>query len=95
MSISNIAGGVCAPKGFVAGGVHCGIRKNATKKDLAIVSAEVRCTAAAVYTQNKVFGAPITVTRAHLADGYAQAVIVNSGNANTCNRGGVEHAEEM
>ena len=90
-----INGGVTAAKGFIASGIHCGIRKNQTKKDLAMIKSEVRCSAAAVYTQNKVYGAPITVTRENLKDGMAQAVIVNSGNANTCNHDGVEKAEFM
>lgn len=90
-----IDGGVTAAKGFMASGIHCGIRKNQTKKDLAMIKSENLCSAAAVYTQNKVYGAPITVTRNNIADGYAQAVIVNSGNANTCNSDGVEKAEMM
>lgn len=90
-----IEGGVTAAKGFTASGIHCGIRKNQTKKDLAMIKSEVKAAAAAVYTQNKVYGAPITVTRNNIADGYAQAVIVNSGNANTCNSDGVEKAEMM
>ena len=90
-----ITGGVCAPKGFAANGVHCGIRKNKVKKDLALITSEVRCAAACVYTQNLVKGAPILVTKEHVKDGYAQAVIVNSGNANTCNANGVEIAEKM
>ncbi len=90
-----IEGGVCAAKGFMAGGVHCGIRKNRTKKDLALIFSEVPCTAAAVYTQNLVKGAPLTVTKKHLSDGVAQAVICNSGNANTCNADGIEIAEKM
>ncbi|MDR1263456.1 MAG: bifunctional glutamate N-acetyltransferase/amino-acid acetyltransferase ArgJ [Oscillospiraceae bacterium] len=95
MQIQWLPGGVCAPKGFKAGGIHCGIRKNAHKKDLALVLADDPCAAAAVYTRNKVFGAPITVTRAHLADGKAQAFICNSGNANTCSADGVELADAM
>ena len=90
-----IDGGVTAAKGFTASGIHCGIRKNQSKKDLAMIKSEVKAAAAAVYTQNKVYGAPITVTRNNLADGYAQAVIVNSGNANTCNSDGVEKAGMM
>ncbi len=87
--------GVTAAKGFKASGIHCGIRKNQTKKDLAMIVSENICSAAAVYTQNKVYGAPITVTRNNIANGFAQAVIVNSGNANTCNSDGVEKAELM
>ncbi len=90
-----INGGVTAAKGFTASGIHCGIRKNQTKKDLAMIKSEVKAAAAAVYTQNKVYGAPITVTRNNISDGFAQAVIVNSGNANTCNSDGVEKAELM
>ncbi len=90
-----ISGGVCAAKGFTAGGVHCGIRKSRTKKDLAMIVSQVPASCAAVYTTNLVKGAPITVNKKHLADGVAQAVICNSGNANTCNKGGVEIAEAM
>ncbi len=90
-----IEGGVCAAKGFTAGGVHCGIRKNREKRDLALIYSEVRATAAAVYTTNLVKGAPLTVTKKHLSDGFAQAVICNSGNANTCNANGIEIAEKM
>ena len=88
-------GGVCAPKGFKASGIHCGIRKNKTKKDLALIVADNLCSSAAVYTTNKVYGAPITVTREHLKNGKAQVVICNSGNANTCNADGVEKAKMM
>ena len=88
-------GGVCAPKGFKASGVHCGIRKNKTKKDLALILSDNLCSAAAVYTTNKVYGAPITVTRQHLENGKAQAVVCNSGNANTCNADGVQKAKMM
>ena len=95
MQYQEVAGGICAPKGFAAAGVHCGIRANhAEKYDLALIKADVRCAAAGVYTTNKVCGAPIKVDRAHLKDGYAQAIIVNSGNANTCAANGVALAEE-
>ncbi len=90
-----INGGVTAPKGFKASGIHCGIRKNKSKKDLALIVSDVECDAAAVYTQNLVYGAPITVTRNNIADGKAKAVICNSGIANTCNADGVEKAELM
>ncbi|MBQ3116375.1 MAG: bifunctional ornithine acetyltransferase/N-acetylglutamate synthase [Clostridia bacterium] len=90
-----IQGGVCAAKGFKANGVHCGIRKNRTKKDLALIVSEVPATTAAVYTTNLVKGAPLTVTKTHIADGIAQAVICNSGNANTCNANGIVIAEAM
>jgi len=93
--MKNITGGVCAAKGFEAAGIHCGVRKNKDKKDLAMIYSPVRCASAAVYTKNLVKGAPITVTKANIADGYAQAVICNSGNANTCNANGIEIAESM
>ena len=88
-------GGVCAAKGFVAGGIHCGIRKNHDKKDLAMIVSEVPASAAAVYTQNLVKGAPLVVTKKHLENGVARAIVCNSGNANTCNANGIEIAEQM
>lgn len=90
-----IQGGVCAPKGFTAAGIHCGIRKNKTKKDLALIYSACKASAASTYTQNKVKGAPIAVTKAHLQNGYAQAILCNSGNANTCNANGEEIANGM
>ena len=93
--INYIEGGVCAAKGFRASGIHCGIRKNKTKKDLSLIVSDRKCSASAVYTTNLVCGAPIKVTRANLADGCARAVICNSGNANTCNADGIQIAETM
>ena len=90
-----IQGGVCAAAGFKANGVHCGIRKNHSKKDLALIVSQVPAAAAAVYTTNLVKGAPLTVTKQNIADGKAQAVICNSGNANTCNADGIEIAQAM
>ncbi|MBR6823663.1 MAG: bifunctional glutamate N-acetyltransferase/amino-acid acetyltransferase ArgJ [Firmicutes bacterium] len=90
-----VSGGVCAAKGFKASGIHCGIRKNKAKKDLALIVSSVPASAAAVYTTNLVKGAPLTVTKQHLANGKAQAVICNSGNANTCNADGIAIAEQM
>ena len=91
-----IDGGVCAAKGFKASGAIAGIKAgNTTKRDLALISCDVRCKAAALFTTNKVKGAPIVVSREHLQDGYAQAIVVNSGNANTCNANGIEIAEGM
>ncbi len=92
--MKRIEGGVCAAKGFTAAGVHCGIRKNRTKRDIALIYSETMAAAACVYTTNLVKGAPLAVTRRHLADGYAQAIICNSGNANTCNTGGEQLAEQ-
>ncbi|MBQ3202663.1 MAG: bifunctional glutamate N-acetyltransferase/amino-acid acetyltransferase ArgJ [Clostridia bacterium] len=93
--IKLIDGGVCAAEGFLAGGIHCGIRKNRTKRDLALIVSRVPASAAAVYTTNLVKGAPLTVTKEHIADGVAQAIICNSGNANTCNADGIQVAENM
>ena len=93
--MKTIEGGVCAAKGFTANGIHCGIRKNKTKKDLALVVSEVPASAAAVYTTNLVKGATLQVTRKHLANGVAQAIVCNSGIANTCCAGGEAVAEEM
>ena len=90
-----INGGVCAAQGFTANGIHCGIRRNTTKADLALVLSKVTANAAAIYTTNLVKGAPLLVTKAHLSNGKAQAVICNSGNANTCNADGIEIAEKM
>ena len=95
MDINIISGGVCAPKGYKANGIHCGVRRSRSKRDLALVVSEKLAAAAGVYTQNLVKGAPITVTKANLADGHAQAIICNSGNANTCNADGVEIAEAL
>lgn len=90
-----IEGGICAAKGFKAAGIHCGIRKNRSKKDLALIYSEKEATAAAVYTTNLVKGAPIAVTKEHIADGKCQALICNSGIANTCNANGRAMAEAM
>ena len=105
---SYIDGGVCAAKGFQASGMYCGIKKamapdsnggeiGSEKNDIALVAADTLCNAAAVYTQNKVKGAPVLVMQQHLAatGGKAKAVIANSKNANTCNADGIEKAEAM
>ena len=90
-------GGVCAAKGFLANGLNCGLNSDQNKNDLCLIVSEKECSAAAVYTQNKVKGAPILVTKEHLAKtgGKAKAVIANSKNANTCNADGEEKAEKM
>ena len=90
-----ITGGVCAAKGFKANGIHCGIRHNHSKKDLALIVSDAPATAAAVYTQNLVKGAPLAITKENIANGIAQAVICNSGNANTCNADGPQIARDM
>ena len=93
--MKTIQGGVCAAKGFTANGIHCGIRKNKSKRDLSLIFSEVKANAASVYTTNLVKGAPLVVTKQHLSDGRAQAIICNSGNANTCSDDGIERAEKM
>ena len=93
-----IDGGVCAAKGFKASGVYCGIKENPTRKnDIAMIVSDVMCNTAGVYTQNKVKGAPVIVTKKNLekSGGKAKAVIVNSKNANTCNADGEDKANEM
>ena len=90
-----IQGGVCAAQGFRANGVHCGIRHNRTKRDLTLIVSDVPASAAGVYTQNLVKGAPLIVTKKNIENGIAQAVICNSGNANTCNADGIQIAEGM
>lgn len=95
MQYKFIDGSVCAPAGFKAAGMHCGIRKNAQKNDLALIYSECPCAASAVFTQNLVKGAPIQVTKSNLIHGRAQAVICNSGNANTCNSDGIIKAKAM
>ena len=90
------SGGVTAPKGFLASGVHCGVKsKNNDKKDVALIVSEIECTAAAVYTTNKVKADPIYVTMEHLADGKAWGFVANSGNANACAPNGRKYAERM
>ncbi|NLD19363.1 MAG: bifunctional glutamate N-acetyltransferase/amino-acid acetyltransferase ArgJ [Clostridiales bacterium] len=93
MDIEYINGGVCAPQGFKAAGIACGF-KSKGKKDLALIVSDVMCTVAAVYTTNKVKGAPLAVTKKNISDGLAKAIICNSGNANTCAPGGIAVAEK-
>jgi glutamate N-acetyltransferase/amino-acid N-acetyltransferase len=95
MHLTPIPGGVTAAKGFLASGIHCGLKKNPEKKDLTLIYSPDKCSAASVYTQNKVAGAPIVVTKEHLKDNLAHAVLCNSGNANTCNADGIEVADKM
>ena len=97
MEMKRVEGGVCAAAGFSANGLNCGLNPDKNKNDLALIVSSGLCNAAAVYTTNKVKGAPILVTRKHLAAtaNHARAVIVNSKNANTCNADGEEKAERM
>jgi len=96
MKIKHIpTGGVTTTPGFKASGVHCGIRKNKTKRDLALIVADRTCNAAAVYTTNKVQAAPIHLTMENLKNGLAKAILCNSGNANACAPNGAEAAKAM
>ncbi len=90
--VQKITGGVCAAQGFTAGATRCGVKASSAKDDTAILYASVPCTAAATYTKNRVKAAPLQVTREHLENGRAQAVVVNSGNANACAPDGLENA---
>ena len=90
-----VKGGVCAARGYTASGIHCGIRKNKAKRDLALILSEKPAQAACVYTKNLVKGAPLTVTAENVKNGVARAIICNSGNANTCNADGIQVARRM
>ena len=93
--MKKINGGVCAAAGSKAAGIHCGIRKNQSKRDLGLIVSDCEASAAAVYTTNLVKGAPLLVTKEHLANGKARAILCNSGNANTCNADGPAVARAM
>lgn len=96
MNINYIEGGITAPQGFLASGIYCGLKKSNLKKDLALIYSEIPAVAAGMYTKNKVKGAPIYITKEHLANKKAQAIIINSGNANTCNGDdGLKKAKKM
>lgn len=96
MDIKYIDGGVTAPNGFLASGIYCGLKKSNLQKDLALIYSEVPAVAAGMYTKNKVKGAPIYITKEHLTNKKAQAIIINSGNANTCNGDdGLNKAKKM
>ncbi|WP_238915116.1 bifunctional glutamate N-acetyltransferase/amino-acid acetyltransferase ArgJ [Clostridium sp. YIM B02555] len=96
MDITYINGGVTAPKGFLASGIHCGLKPGSLKKDLALIYSEVPAAAAGMYTKNKVKGAPIYITKEHLTNKKSQAIIINSGNANTCTGDdGLQKAKKM
>lgn len=93
--MKEVQGGVCAAKGFMAAGIHAGIRKNQSKRDLALIVADCDCSAAALYTTNRVKAAPIYVTMQNLERGTARAIVANSGNANACAPGGEENAKRV
>ena len=105
--LREIPGGVCAPKGFRAAGVYCGVKNDGAdapqtvlpsargKNDLAMILSDCECSAAAVYTLNRVKAAPLYVTMGHLEDGVCRGIIANSGNANACAPLSHENAEAM
>ena len=94
--MKEISGGVCAPKGFFAAGIRCGIKPSSQKKDLALIYSEKACAAAAVFTTNKVKAAPVQISREHIAGGQLRAIIANSGNANACTgQAGIDAARKM
>jgi glutamate N-acetyltransferase/amino-acid N-acetyltransferase len=94
--MKEISGGVCAPKGFRAGGVWCGIKASSTKKDLALIYSEKTCNCAAMYTSNRVKAASVLLSQIHLANGKCHGIIANSGNANACTGAlGLQHAKAM
>ena len=95
--MKQVSGGVCAAKGFVAAGVHCGVKASSSpdKNDLALILSEKECTAAATYTLNRVKAAPLYVTMDHLENGVAWGVVANSGNANACCPMSHENAQAM
>jgi len=91
-----IEGGVCAPQGFKASGIHAGVKThNTNKKDVALIVSEQMCSTSAVYTKNAVKAAHIHVDKKHLANGKAIAAVINSGNANACAPNGEENAEKI
>ncbi len=92
-----VNGGVCAPKGFKAAGIHCGVKGdgNTAKKDLALIVSDTECAAAGTFTTNKVKAAPVYLSMKNVADGRAKAIVCNSGNANACAPEGDENALKM
>ncbi|OJF92196.1 bifunctional glutamate N-acetyltransferase/amino-acid acetyltransferase ArgJ [Alkalibacterium sp. 20] len=91
--LKKVSGNVCAATGFAASGIHAGFKRK--RKDLALIYSYTKSTTASVYTQNKVIGAPLVITKQHSQNGHAQAIICNSGNANTCNANGLEIASDV
>lgn len=93
--MKTISGGVTAPKGFIAGGISCGIKKN-SNPDLAIIYSENPAVAAGIFTTNKVQAAPVILSKQHLNNSFSQAIIANSGNANAClGEAGLNSAQRM
>ena len=103
-SFRSINGSIIAPQGFLAAGLFCDVKRLGTgkgsdkgqKRDLALIVSEVPATAAGMFTTNQICAAPVKVCVEHIANGKAQAVVVNSGNANACTgETGMDHARRM
>jgi len=93
--IKVLEGSICAPEGFLSTGVHCGIKKS-KKKDLALIYSMYPAEAAGVFTKNKVKAAPVILSQRTVKRGKAQAIVINSGNANACTgKKGFEDASSM
>ncbi len=91
-----IEGGITAPAGFKAAGLHCGVKtNNSDKKDLALIVSDCPCAAAGTFTTNKVKAAPVYLSMKNVENGEAQAIVCNSGNANACAPKGEENAYKM
>ena len=95
MNIEYVPGGVCAAKGFRAAGIHCGVRPNKSKNDLAVIFSETECAAAGLFTTNRVKASPVTLDIKTVKSGSARAIAANSGNANACAPEGMENALRM
>ena len=95
MNIEYVPGGVCAAKGFKAAGIHCGVRPNKSKNDLAVIFSETECAAAGLFTTNRVKASPVTLDIKTVKSGSARAIAANSGNANACAPEGMENALRM
>ena len=92
--ITLVPGNAASPRGFRAAGIHCGIKRE--RADLALLVSDVPASAAGVFTTNRVQAAPVRYTRRAVAAGRAQAIVINSGNANACTgEPGLEDAAEM
>ena len=92
---TRLDGSVCSPEGFRASGVAAGIKPSGNS-DLALIVSDFPASAAAVFTTNRVFAAPVLVSRRHIEDGHARAIVVNAGSANACTgEQGLRDAQRM
>ena len=94
LKLKQIPGSICAPRGFKAAAVFCGIKRR--KLDLALIASDVPAAVAGMFTTNQVCAAPVRLSAQRAANGFAQAIVVNSGNANACTgRQGIRDAKRM